>query len=655
LGGNKLDKRFLVYLYVENLGECFKEQSFNFSSNLKCSIIDDKVNKKNLIIEKINNQANLYFSDFNIERINLIIGENGSGKTTILDSLGSTAKFKIGIVKDIDYKKYKWLAIYGIENEPDNYIMEYHKMPILSNIKWNDNVRNYEYKNVNKVSFKKIKKIENGKNYDFEEVIIDNEFLEKKKIVYLYKKNSVNSDEQNIFDIMTMDEIDHNEGYKRVISKEPSTFNMINYINEVLEKDRNVFKGKNLRVIFDVKKDKMFSMFRIYRKSSEYKNNLKQIYGFDISDNHIKNPNILNNIDMFKICYLESIVLELINQKKVKNQDFFNNYFDYSEVTNNYIEDRIEFLMNIIKDTKFNKDQEIIFDLIKIVFTFLDGIAFTNFVRKDRISIPIFHKQHYRDDIIEYIENLVFLTNKYNDSNLVFEKSIKEWIPFEIRLSSISSGELQYIKSFSNIYESIKLINSENVVDYLNFIILLDEPDMNFHPEWSRRYISTLNEMLKNFEPKKNNMSFQFIITSHSPFLISDVPKEFILCIQKNGKNTSEVNQAKYGLMSNMYDLIKDSFFMEKPVGELANDFFENIKKDIEYIKVNDNNKIINIENIENIEGKISLIDDPIIKNLLENFLEETIREVKKSKDFLLYKKNQLENKLKEIDKQLKL
>lgn len=258
----------------------------------------------------------MYFSDFNIERINLIIGENGSGKTTILDSLGSTAKFKIGIVKDIDYKKYKWLAIYGIENEPDNYIMEYHKMPILSNIKWNDNIRNYEYKNVNKVSFKKIKKIENEKNYDFEEVIIDNEFLEKKKIVYLYKKNSVNSNEQNIFDIMTMDEIDHNEGYKRVISKEPSTFNMINYINEVLEKDRNVFKGKNLRVIFDVKKDKMFSMFRIYRKSREYKNNLKQIYGFDISDNHIKIPNILNNIDMFKICYLESIVLELINQKK---------------------------------------------------------------------------------------------------------------------------------------------------------------------------------------------------------------------------------------------------------------------------------------------------------------------------------------------------
>lgn len=57
-------------------------------------------------------------------------------------------------------------------------------------------------------------------------------------------------------------------------------------------------------------------MFRIYRKSREYKNNLKQIYGFDISDNHIKIPNILNNIDMFKICYLESIVLELINQKK---------------------------------------------------------------------------------------------------------------------------------------------------------------------------------------------------------------------------------------------------------------------------------------------------------------------------------------------------
>lgn len=656
-------KRSLMYLYVENLGPCFKNQDFNFSNKFTCSFIHDNKNNYKLIISKNENDAELYFENFNIDKINLIIGENGSGKTTILDSLGSTQHFRLGAIEETSYSnRYKWLAVYKVEDEEDTYIIEGYKIYDISNIKVTKkyNEKGDSKVNLKKVFFMKIKHSFDDKEFDFEEVEILNKDDEKKRVAFLYKKNYVKNKGDNIYIKESDPEIEEN--YLRKISQESSVLHMIDYIDNILEDNKNIFKRKNLQVVIEIADTKRFEMIGIYRKSSRYKELIEKIYGKTNINKIIADSSLLNTRDMIEINYLESVVLRLLHKEMIVfDSPKGLNYFENESVTS---DQRISYLLSIIEN-KGNFNQHVlkninetesqikvslvsIIESIKVVRRLMSKLSISNYNRKNRISVPILQKKQNRLEIMRYLKEI----NKLIDLNI----KIEEWIPFSIRLSSVSSGELQYIKSFSNIYQSIKKINHDRMDSDLSCIILLDEPDMNFHPEWSRRYISTLNNMLEKFNPKKSNISFQFIITSHSPFLVSDIPKEFTIyinnIIEEKTELESRVINPQFGLMSNMYDLIKDSFFMEKPIGELANDFFKEIKNDIaklkEYTDSTEREKLIILTN-----KKIQLVDDPIIKNLLENHLEKTIEELVELDDILLYKRRILVEKLRAIDSQI--
>lgn len=72
----------LLYMYVKKFGGFIKEQEIIFTNNFNVTLKDG-----NLKIEKANNYLSSIYSD-NIKNISLMIGKNGTGKTTILDILG---------------------------------------------------------------------------------------------------------------------------------------------------------------------------------------------------------------------------------------------------------------------------------------------------------------------------------------------------------------------------------------------------------------------------------------------------------------------------------------------------------------------------------------------------------------------------------------
>ena len=73
---------------------------------------------------------------------------------------------------------------------------------------------------------------------------------------------------------------------------------------------------------------------------------------------------------------------------------------------------------------------------------------------------------------------------------------IRDIFPLKIEFLNLSSGELQFIKQFSNLSKAINIARLNKRFE--NIIILLDEPDANFHPEWSRRFIDNLIDMLNS-------------------------------------------------------------------------------------------------------------------------------------------------------------
>jgi len=65
----------------------------------------------------------------------------------------------------------------------------------------------------------------------------------------------------------------------------------------------------------------------------------------------------------------------------------------------------------------------------------------------------------------------------------------------------------------------------------VGLLILIDEPDLHLHLDWQRQYIAKL---IDTFSAVPENIKMHFIIATHSPFIVSDLPKENILRVQKN-------------------------------------------------------------------------------------------------------------------------
>jgi predicted ATPase len=183
---------------------------------------------------------------------------------------------------------------------------------------------------------------------------------------------------------------------------------------------------------------------------------------------------------------------------------------------------------------------------------------------------------------------------------------------FSVRMTGISSGEQHILQLFARFY-SLK----QELKNNQHLLILIDEGETSLHPQWQKQYIKLLKEILPLiFE----NTPIQIILTSHSPFIVSDLPKENIIFLDTDEQNNTQVVDGlkqKETFGANIHTLFTDAFFMD---GGLMGDFAkEKINAVIDFL----NNKPSSIKNNEEEEAQkyINLIGEPIIKRHLQKML----------------------------------
>lgn len=183
----------------------------------------------------------------------------------------------------------------------------------------------------------------------------------------------------------------------------------------------------------------------------------------------------------------------------------------------------------------------------------------------------------------------------------------------DISFSEFSQGE----RSFYNHFLFLMFINKNHSEskENENTFFLIDEPDATFHPNWQRKYVSQLLNIYKNY--KKN---IHLIITSHSPFILSDIPKANVIFLEKdektgNCKNVSNrIDINPFG--ANIHTLLSHGFFMKDGLmGEFAK---KKIDLAIKYL----NQKILTEDELNYCENIISIIGEPIIKRELQRMLD---------------------------------
>jgi predicted ATP-binding protein involved in virulence len=172
----------------------------------------------------------------------------------------------------------------------------------------------------------------------------------------------------------------------------------------------------------------------------------------------------------------------------------------------------------------------------------------------------------------------------------------------EMSMRYISSGEKTYLDLFSRLKEGIEQIQHE--YKFKDIILFLDECEIGMHPEWKRKYVFLIIEFLKYYDA-----NFQIIVTSHSPFVLSDLPEGSVVPLV-NHKGKISVAKGSIGRTfgANIHELLMDSFFMRNGLmGEFAQ---QRIKKLID-------------DNVENDSEMTKFILDQIGDNLLRTKLKE--------------------------------
>ncbi|MDP2160606.1 MAG: AAA family ATPase, partial [Flavobacterium sp.] len=187
-------------------------------------------------------------------------------------------------------------------------------------------------------------------------------------------------------------------------------------------------------------------------------------------------------------------------------------------------------------------------------------------------------------------------------------KGITSFIQF--RWHSLSSGEQSYLSLMSRFYS---LVHEESVRLQNRLIILIDEGDAGYHPEWQRLFFKNTIRFLSSLF---HNHSIQLIFTSNTPFLTSDLPKSNILFVQKSEDGTpyflDKQNHNSNTFAANIHTLFSDSFYMDGMlIGEYAKDKINEI---IKYL----NDQTVKVSN-DSYKKIIDSIGEPVLRKKLQD------------------------------------
>ena len=173
----------------------------------------------------------------------------------------------------------------------------------------------------------------------------------------------------------------------------------------------------------------------------------------------------------------------------------------------------------------------------------------------------------------------------------------------------LSTGEESFLFQFANFYTVLDKTS--------NTLLLIDEGETTFHPQWQKKYIFYIIQFIKDNFP---NRKIHTILTSHSPFLLSDIPKQNIIFLDKdedgNCKVVDGLKEKKQTFGANIHTLLSDSFFMEDGLmGEFAKSKIDDV---INYL----HGKESKIKSDDEAQKLIHIIGEPIVKNQLQRMLD---------------------------------
>ncbi len=664
-----IDKMIVHYIWMENYG-CYHNFGCNLSSKYKFAYYskEDKI-----VLENKNND---YVDDFFGSNIDAtaIIGNNGAGKTTLL--------------------RFLFDIMHGRLNNA-NYIIVFEK--INSNneshlFAWKHDEKNNasDYKQI-KIHGYDDKGYEEGKDIE----IKDTDFGKEVRSIYLTELYDMDG-YMNSFggeDDLSFASLLHKQAVEGDEEKHIGD-HVLKYNHRIIDWQINFLAHENVKTFSKFFKLRYPEL--LYIKFSYDTEEFSRFYVNLKIDQFIEEKAKLYNKPIFEI---KNEFKDEIDEKKtefdIESRGYFNKInrdkeinakvecakailFNILSSRKNYPDrdkDEDEKLFTIIDEVrKDSKETDTLWNKVIIILEKIQNYSWIKDKKYIRhMSINSKHYISFMYKYSEYLDTKIMDYNPfYNDLTIKvysevnkndiqieniqsFFEAYKNCISFVEFLSfswGLSSGEMRLLNLFSKLthllnWENGKTIlpNKNNTVAFApekpvaNAIILLDEAEVAYHPEWQRLYFQAVYNFLQKNILSKTHV--QLIIATHSPIILSDVPKQNTVFIKTDisTRNTVSV-ESEETFAANIYSLFKNSFFLDNSmIGALAEEKLKQLAKDI----------LNASKESDEIEKRILMIGDDFVRSKFMNLYNERVH--KETKIESLQKRiNELENQVRLLE-----
>lgn len=265
---------------------------------------------------------------------------------------------------------------------------------------------------------------------------------------------------------------------------------------------------------------------------------------------------------------------------------------------------------------------------VKTIMKMRRGLKHMPFLQKEgELPIDSFANAYRLEDVLFMLPPPVY------NLDIVLKKDV---IDGEMTFSKLSSGEKQQLLSMASTLFHVKSLE-ESIAKtkgfgYKEICLVFDEAELYFHPDYQRGFIY---KMLKYLSWLGLNSSgwvknIQIIIATHSPFILSDIPRENILFLKdgrnyKDGLGWYDRNdfERKNTFGANYYDLLRNGFFLEdNAIGLYAS---EVIKRVITVYHEDDSEKrrLDFCENAELFSDISKIVGDDYLRSVLLRMTNE--------------------------------
>ncbi len=221
----------------------------------------------------------------------------------------------------------------------------------------------------------------------------------------------------------------------------------------------------------------------------------------------------------------------------------------------------------------------------------------------------------------------------------------------------LSSGEKNLLSLFSSLYYvfdrdytntaygDYKIYNQwkrggeKGTAECDSLILMLDEADLTYHPEWQREFIRVFTEFLTRIYSPVCCKNIQLLISTHSPILLSDMPGGNVIYLEydrsKKKFNTKPpVPNKTFG--QNIYLLFKYSFFLKGgTIGAFAEQKLTGLADDLKSLEDQVQSGSYDIRMLEQELKELwmlaDLVGEPVIRGKLKSSVQQTVKRIQLS------------------------